>query len=222
MNNEFEKVKEKLEKYNQTNLINLLERLKNKDELIKQIQRIDFEQIMELYKKVNEHKNIDINKIEHINYVDKSKLTSEKLEEYSKIGDEVIRNGEYAVVTMAGGQGTRLGHKGPKGTFKVIVNNEEKYLFQIIVESLQEANNKYNVIIPWYIMTSSENKKQTVEFLEEKNFFGYPKEKVKFFVQGNLPLVDQKGELIIDKNCLIKEASDGNGSIYQSMKKMEL
>lgn len=219
MNNEFEKVKQKLEKYNQTNLINLLERLKNKDELIKQIQRIDFEQIMELYKKVNEHKNIDINKIEHINYVDKSKLTSEKLEEYSKIGDEVIRNGEYAVVTMAGGQGTRLGHKGPKGTFKVIVNNEEKYLFQIIVESLQEANNKYNVIIPWYIMTSSENKKQTVEFLEEKNFFGYPKEKVKFFVQGNLPLVDQKGELIIDKNCLIKEASDGNGSIYQSMKK---
>ncbi len=52
MNNEFEKVKEKLEKYNQTNLINLLERLKNKDELIKQIQRIDFEQIMELYKKL--------------------------------------------------------------------------------------------------------------------------------------------------------------------------
>ena len=92
MNNEFEKVKQKLEKYNQTNLINLLERLKNKDELIKQIQRIDFEQIMELYKKVNEHKNIDINKIEHINYVDKSKLTSEKLEEYSKIGDEVISN----------------------------------------------------------------------------------------------------------------------------------
>ena len=219
MNNEFEKVKQKLEKYNQTNLINLLERLKNKDELIKQIQRIDFEQIMDLYKKVNEHKNIDINKIEHINYVDKSKLTSEKLEEYSKIGDQVIKNGEYAVVTMAGGQGTRLGHKGPKGTFKVIVNDEEKYLFQIIVESLQEANNKYNVIIPWYIMTSSENKKQTVEFLEEKNFFGYPKEKVKFFVQGNLPLVDQKGELIIDKNCLIKEASDGNGSIYQSMKK---
>ena len=120
MNNEFEKVKQKLEKYNQTNLINLLERLKNKDELIKQIQRIDFEQIMDLYKKVNEHKNIDINKIEHINYVDKSKLTSEKLEEYSKIGDQVIKNGEYAVVTMAGGQGTRLGHKGPKDRKSVV------------------------------------------------------------------------------------------------------
>ena len=37
MNNEFEKVKQKLEKYNQTNLINLLERLKNKDELVRNI-----------------------------------------------------------------------------------------------------------------------------------------------------------------------------------------
>ncbi len=217
MNNE--DVIQKLEKFNQIKLINLLDRLEDKTELIKQINQIDFEQIMELYDSVKETKYIDKSKIEHINYVDKSKLLDKDLEEYTKTGEEIIRNGEYAVVTMAGGQGTRLGHIGPKGTFKITVNGEEKYLFQIIVESLQKANNKYNVIIPWYVMTSSENKQQTVEFLEKNNYFGYPKEKVKFFIQGNLPLVDTNGELIIDKNCLIKEASDGNGSIYQSMKK---
>lgn len=217
MNNE--DVIQKLEKFNQIKLINLLDRLEDKTELIKQINQIDFEQIMELYDSVKETKYIDTSKIEHINYVDKSKLLDKDLEEYTKTGEEIIRNGEYAVVTMAGGQGTRLGHIGPKGTFKITVNGEEKYLFQIIVESLQKANNKYNVIIPWYVMTSSENKQQTVEFLEKNNYFGYPKEKVKFFIQGNLPLVDTNGELIIDKNCLIKEASDGNGSIYQSMKK---
>lgn len=219
MNNEYEKVIQKLEKFNQTNLINLLNKLEDKTELIKQINSINFEQIMELYNKVKEPNIIDINKIEHIKYVDKSKLSSEELEKYKKIGEEIIKNGQYAVVTMAGGQGTRLGHIGPKGTFKIFVNGEEKYLFQIIVESLQTANNIYDVIIPLYIMTSSENKEQTVKFLEENNYFGYPKNKVKFFVQGNLPLVDTNGELIIDKNCLIKEASDGNGSIYQSMKK---
>lgn len=217
MNNE--DVIQKLEKFNQTNLINLLNRLEDKTELIKQINQVNFEQIVELYDKVKETKYIDASKIEHINYVDKSKLLDEDLEEYTKTGEEVIKNGGYAVVTMAGGQGTRLGHIGPKGTFKITVNGEEKYLFQIIVESLQKANNKYNVIIPWYIMTSSENKQQTVEFLEENNYFGYQKEKVKFFVQGNLPLIDTNGELIIDKNHLIKEASDGNGSIYKSMKK---
>lgn len=219
MNNEYEKVIKKLEKFNQKNLINLLNKLEDKTDLIKQINQVNFEQIMELYNKIKEPKVIDINKIEHINYVDKSKLSNEDLEEYNKTGEKIIRNGQYAVVTMAGGQGTRLGHIGPKGTFKISVNGEEKYLFQIIVESLQIANNRYDVIIPWYIMTSSENKEQTVKFLEENNYFGYPKEKVKFFVQGNLPLIDTNGELIIDKNCLIKEASDGNGSIYQSMKK---
>lgn len=219
MNNEYENAKTKLEKFNQTNLLNLLNRLEDRTELVNQVNSINFEHIMDLYKKVKEPNYIDVNKIEHINYVDKSKLLDKNLEEYTKIGEEIIKNRQYAVVTMAGGQGTRLGHIGPKGTFKINVNREEKYLFQIIVESLQKANNKYNVIIPWYIMTSSENKIQTVNFLEENNYFGYPKEKVKFFVQGNLPLVDTKGELIIDKNCLIKEASDGNGSIYQSMKK---
>lgn len=219
MNNEYEKVIKKLEKFNQKNLINLLNKLEDKTDLIKQINQVNFEQIMELYNKIKEPKVIDINKIEHINYVDKSKLSNEDLEEYNKTGEKIIRNGQYAVVTMAGGQGTRLGHIGPKGTFKISVNGEEKYLFQIIVESLQIANNRYDVIIPWYIMTSSENKEQTVKFLEENNYFGYPKEKVKFFVQGNLPLIDTNGEVIIDKNCLIKEASDGNGSIYQSMKK---
>ena len=85
---------------------------------------------------------------------------------------------------MAGGQGTRLGHKGPKGTFKVDVKDGEKYLFQIIVESLQKANEKYGIVIPWYLMTSEENNDQTLAFLEEHNYFGYPQEKVKLFKQG--------------------------------------
>lgn len=209
----------KLEKYNQTNLLKLLDELEDKEALVDQIERIDFDQIMNLYESVDKKKNIDINKIEHINYVDKSKLSKEVYDNYKAIGDDIIKNGEYAVVTMAGGQGTRLGHTGPKGTFKITVNGEDKYLFQIIIESLKRANDIYGVVIPWYVMTSSENKEQTVSFLEENNYFGYPREKVKFFVQGNLPLVATNGQLIIDKNLLIKEASDGNGSIYYSMRK---
>ena len=120
---------------------------------------------------------------------------------------------------MAGGQGTRLGHSGPKGTFKVKLDNGEKYLFQIIVESLQKANEKYDVIIPWYIMTSEENNDQTLSFLEEHDYFGYPKNKVKLFIQGKAPLISTTGKLLIGKDKLIKEASDGNGSIYKSLAK---
>ena len=100
---------------------------------------------------------------------------------------------------MAGGQGTRLGHLGPKGTFKLNVFEEEKSLFQILAENLKEANNKYNTIIPWYIMTSKENHNQTYEFLENNKYFGYDKSHIMLFSQGELPLVDIEGEMLIRK-----------------------
>ena len=211
---------ELLNSYNQTHIVNLLKKLDEvkKQELLEQIDKIDFGQIMELYDNTKKEIEIKENKIEAIGYLDKAKLTKEQKEEFDKLGEEVIRNGEYAVVTMAGGQGTRLGHNGPKGTFKLDVYGKGKYLFEILVDNLQEANQKYNTIIPWYIMTSKENNKDTVEFLEKHNYFGYPKENVIIFTQSELPLVDVDGKLLISKDLKIKEASDGNGGTYSSLR----
>ena len=211
---------ELLNSYNQTHIVNLLKKLDEvkKQELLKQIDKIDFGQIMELYDNTKKEIEIKENKIEAIGYLDKAKLTKEQKEEFDKLGEEVIRNREYAVVTMAGGQGTRLGHNGPKGTFKLDVYGKGKYLFEILVDNLQEANQKYNTVIPWYIMTSIENNKDTVEFLEKHNYFGYPKENVIIFTQSELPLVDVDGKLLISKDLKIKEASDGNGGTYSSLR----
>lgn len=115
--------------------------------------------------------------------------------------------------------GTRLGHAGPKGTFKINVKPQPKYLFEIIVETLKKQNEKYDVVIPWYIMTSKENNEETIKFLEENNYFGYSKEKVKTFIQGELPILNKEGKLLLNDKGLIKKASDGNGSIYYSIKK---
>ena len=211
---------ELLNSYNQTHIVNLLKKLDEvkKQELLEQIDKIDFGQIMELYDNTKKEIEIKENKIEAIGYLDKAKLTKEQKDEFDKLGEEVIRNREYAVVTMAGGQGTRLGHNGPKGTFKLDVYGKGKYLFEILVDNLQEANQKYNTIIPWYIMTSIENNKDTVEFLEKHNYFGYPKENVIIFTQSELPLVDVDGKLLISKDLKIKEASDGNGGTYSSLR----
>ena len=105
----------------------------------------------------------------------------------------------------------------PKGTFKIDVKPEPKYLFQILAESLERANKKYGVVLPWYIMTSTENNKETVKFFEENNYFGYDESKVKFFTQGNLPLLFTDGQLVLDKDYSIKLAADGNGCIYKAM-----
>ena len=98
------------------------------------------------------------------------------------------------------------------------IGKNGKYLFEVIVDTLTRANKKYNVVIPWYIMTSRENNKDTVEFLEEKDYFGYPKEYTYIFEQGELPLITEQGKLILNRQGLIKEASNGNGDVFASMK----
>ena len=210
-----------LEENKQDSVLRILRKLdsEKKEKLAEQILQLDFEQLRKLYKETQETPEILEKKLEHINYVDKYKISDEKRNTYLNLGEEIIKNGKYAVVTMAGGQGTRLGHKGPKGTFKIDVEPEPKYLFQILAENLEKANKKYGITIPWYIMTSTENDKETEEFYKAHNYFGYPQEAVKFFTQGNLPLLFTNGSLVIDKDYSIKIAADGNGCIYKSMKK---
>lgn len=210
---------ETLKKFNQDHIIDWMNKLneEEKNKLEEQVLNLNIEQVIDMYNNLSQTFEIGDKKIEKISVTDIDKLSKEDFDNLKNTGIEIIKNGKYAVVTMAGGQGTRLGHTGPKGTFKVNLKNGEKYLFQIIVESLQKANEKYGVVIPWYIMTSEENNDQTLAFLEEHNYFGYPHEKVKLFKQGKAPLISKEGKLLIGKDKLIKEASDGNGSIYKSL-----
>lgn len=209
-----------LKMYNQSHIIKLLEKLdgEQKEELIEQIHKIDFHQIMELYENTKKDLEIKENKIESIKYLDKDKLTKNEKEKFDELGEKIIVSGKYAVVTMAGGQGTRLGHTGPKGTFKLDVYGKGKYLFEILAENLKEANKKYNTIIPWYIMTSKDNNSATKEFLEKNNYFGYDKNNVMLFEQGELPLIDTDGKMLIGRDLKIKEASDGNGGVFSSLR----
>lgn len=40
-----------------------------------------------------------------------------------------------------------------------------------------------------------------------------------FFKQGELPMIDENGKLIIDEQGLIKEAADGHGGVFESLYK---
>ena len=166
MVNKLQKVNDILDKYNQKHLIQFYDELDDiqKENLLHQILSIDFEQIFSLYDNSMKPEKILPNEISPLEYFVKDKFSNEDKKYYSSFGEELIRAGSFAVVTMAGGQGTRLGYKGPKGTYVLSFDNYKKSLFQIMCEDIKMANEKFNVTIPWYIMTSEENDAKTKAF----------------------------------------------------------
>lgn len=218
------KALKKLKKYNQEHIINLLDNMSEveKEKLYNQINRINFKNINNLYNELAKKEKTTGTDIEEIVALNKDKLSVEELEKYNNLGKKAIQNNEYALVTMSGGQGTRLGYDKPKGTFKVNILPKPKFLFEILVDKLKEANEKYNAVIPWYIMTSEENDEEIKRFFEEYDYFEYPKDSIKFFKQENLPLLTEDKKLLIGKSKLIKEAADGNGGIFYSMYKNKI
>ena len=221
MEEEIEDIKKKVKKYSQEHLLNNFENLSEEKQkrLLDQIENIDFDLIKSLYDTTqNITTEIQDDQIKPIEFFDKEKLYDD-YKKYKEIGEKAIRTKKLAAVTMAGGQGTRLGHDGPKGTYDIGLESH-KSLFELLSDGLKEQGKKYGVIIPWFIMTSRENNDATVEFFAKHRYFGYEKDKnIFFFKQGELPMIDTEGKILIGEDGLIKEAANGHGGIYEALVK---
>ena len=220
MINNYEKAKDVLKKYNQEHLLNFYDELNDEEKnlLVTQILNINFEQILNLYASSKIPKVIPQDLITPLPYVIKKSLSSKESVYYVQIGNNIISQGKLALVTLAGGQGTRLGYKGPKGTYELDLT-PRKSLFEILCDNLKNVYNQFGIYTKWYIMTSIYNDADTKKYFEEKNYFGYPKEHIKFFKQSQLPIIDVSGKLVLEKLYKIKEASNGNGDIFPSIKR---
>ena len=141
-NNTLDKAKEILKKYNQEHLLCLYNELSDdeKQKLVNQILNINFEEILKLYKNSFKEDVFSLKDISPLEHFEKSSFTQSELYYYSSLGEQEIKNDRYAVVTMAGGQGTRLGYKGPKGTYMLDLEPNKKSLFQIMCEDIKNAN----------------------------------------------------------------------------------
>ena len=217
----FDDIQKRINKYNQGHLLMFYNEISDseKELLLQQLNAIDFEKINTLF---NDLKSFSIptnEVIEPLDYFIKDNFSEAETLNLTKIGEDILKQNTYAIVTMAGGQGTRLGHKGPKGTFELNIYPEKKSLFEILAIKIQETNEKYNINIPWYIMTSEENNEETISFFNEKNYFGLNKDNIFFFTQNKLPLVSFTGEMLLAEPYRIHEGSNGNGDIFESLLK---
>ncbi len=144
--------------------------------------------------------------------------SAEQPDYYHRLGSDAVRQGKLAAFTVAGGQGTRLGWNGPKGTYPATVVTG-KPLFQCFAEQILAAQEKYDVHIPWYIMTSPLNDATTQAFFIDNNYFGLSRNDVFMFPQGILPSFDAAtGRLLLAEADTLAVNPNGHGGSIQALR----
>ena len=133
-------------------------------------------------------------------------------------GEAALRAGRVAAFTVAGGQGTRLGYDGPKGTFPV-TPVKKKTLFQVFAEKIRAAGDRYGRPLHWFIMTSHANHAATEAFFSEHKFFGLDRARVHFFRQGRMPAVDFDGKILLEAPGGIAMSPDGHGGSLRALER---
>ncbi|HVX86392.1 MAG TPA: UDPGP type 1 family protein [Phycisphaerae bacterium] len=139
-----------------------------------------------------------------------------KLREAFGHGEQLLREGKVAAFVVAGGQGTRLGWEGPKGTFPA-TPVKHKTLFQCFAEYLLAAGNRYGRDIPFYIMTSPQNDEATREFWAANNYFGMRKSNVMFFPQDQMPAIGFDGKVLLEAKDSLALSPNGHGGSLMAL-----
>jgi UDP-N-acetylglucosamine/UDP-N-acetylgalactosamine diphosphorylase len=131
-------------------------------------------------------------------------------------GEEAIRAGRVAAFLVAGGQGTRLGFDGPKGTFRISpIRNAP--LFQLFAESLHGTQRRFGRRPRWYIMTSPANHEDTTNYFRDQGYFGLQPDEVFFFQQRQMPAFLPDGRIALAEKHRIALSPDGHGGSLRAL-----
>jgi UDP-N-acetylglucosamine/UDP-N-acetylgalactosamine diphosphorylase len=177
-----------------------------------QLSRIDLKKTLSLFKEAMQPRDpLNINDFQPIPsefaataYTNDYHFTEDG-KKWNELGQMLVKNFKIAVITMAGGQGTRLGSSLPKGMYDIGLPSH-KSIFELQADRIQalqtevskNLNDGIACYIPWYIMTSEPTHQRTVQFFREKNFFGLDSAYVKFFKQSHMPSFDFEGKILME------------------------
>lgn len=214
-------ISSKLQAHKQDHLLAFYDELgeTQREELLKQLNDIDFAQLQMLIDKYVMRDPVidlpgDLQPAPYYPFEPGSKYDSEH---YRRIGEDLICQGKVAAFTVAGGQGTRLGWNGPKGTFPATAITGRP-LFRIFAEQILATQKRYNAIIRWYIMTSPQNDAQTRAFFADNRYFGIDRQDIFMFPQGTMPCIETAtGKLLLANKSTVAVNPDGHGGSIKAL-----
>ncbi|MCM1327634.1 MAG: UTP--glucose-1-phosphate uridylyltransferase [Bacteroidales bacterium] len=211
-----EQAKEKLAKYGQEHVLKYYDELseEEKKDLLEQIEATDMS-ILDACR----HKE-DLVKKGVITPLAAMELPeiAENREQFTALGLDAIRAGKVGAVLLAGGMGTRLGSDGPKGIYNIGIT-KKLYIFECLVNNLMEVVKQADTWIHLFVMTSDKNHETTMDFLQQKNYFGYNAEYVHFFKQEMAAATDYEGKIYLEEKGKLSTSPNGNGGWFVSMEK---
>ena len=134
-------------------------------------------------------------------------------------GTQALASGHIGMILVAGGQGSRLGFEHPKGMYP-LSPVQNRTLFQIHIDKLKALNEKHRCVIPLYVMTSPATNQETADFLNDNDWFGYPRDAGKIFCQGTMPAVDcNSGKVLLSAKDRLFASPDGHGGMLAALDK---
>lgn len=219
MDNRYDQLYKNAQAYGQEHLLKFYPSLSeaSKGKLLDQIEKLDFAALRELFRHTKQPL-VSIGGISPIETYDSEDYSGEVRKHLTETGWDRLRQGKVAALVVAGGQGSRLGHEGPKGTYNIGLPSG-KSLFQLQAERLLNLSRRAGRSIPWYIMTSPENHQETIRYFKASEYFGYIPEDIFFFCQNVLPALDSVGRVLLSAKDEIGLNPCGNGDVFASMKR---
>lgn len=191
------------------------------DHLLTQIERVDWPEVtrlIESHVKTDQHFETP-NKIDPVPIYpnDPPPDLAAKYAQARSIGESLIQQGKVALCTVAGGQGTRLGWPGPKGTYPATPIRKLP-LFACIAEYLRKIQRKYGVACRWYIMTNPINHTATQSYFQEHGYFGLEPDRVLFFQQAMMPAIcRQSYKVLLESSSSMALSPNGHGGCLKAL-----
>uniref|UniRef100_A0A1I8AXI4 UDP-N-acetylglucosamine diphosphorylase n=1 Tax=Meloidogyne hapla TaxID=6305 RepID=A0A1I8AXI4_MELHA len=162
----------------------------------------------------------NVHPVEAERYFDREQFSATQLNKFYDIGIEAVSQGKLAVITLAGGQSSRLGSSLPKGIISLGtgLETENDSLLFLQASQISYIQQKAKGKITWLIMTSKstdEKIRQHLDIILKKTNLDW--KQVIVFVQNEIPAHDVDGKPLLSSPNQLVTSPDGDGGIYQAI-----